>query len=209
LDKAISLVIADLERQSNLQRGGEVEFPPEGEMLAITYDTGMFFSILIQSIKATRILEIGTSSGFSTLWLADAMLSVMKRKTQRPSIFTIEENPTKARWAAANFRKAGVDKMIKIIPGQALPALRGLCRSKAVFDFAFIDADKENMIEYFDLALPMIRVGGVIAADNILYPEHFRRHTAKYVHHVRHKRNVQSVTVPIGMGEEISIKLSR
>ncbi len=177
-------------------------------MIAITYDTGMFFSILIQAIKATKVLEIGTSSGFSTLWLADGALSTMKRKKEIPSIVTIEENPKKAKWAAANFRKAGVDKMIEIIPGQALHALRSLRRSKAAFDFAFIDADKEHMIEYFDLALPMIRVGGVIVADNILYPEHFRRHTAKYVHHVRHMRNVQSVTVPIGMGEEISIKLS-
>lgn len=176
-------------------------------MLAITYDTGMFFSILIQAIKAMRILEIGTSSGFSTLWLADAVLSVMKRKKQRPAIVTIEENPKKAKWAAANFRKAGVDKMIEIIPDQALHALSSLRRSKAVFDFAFIDADKEHMIEYFDIVLPMIRSGGVIAADNILYPKHFRQHTAKYVSHVRLTRNVQSVTVPIGMGEEISIKL--
>jgi predicted O-methyltransferase YrrM len=208
LNKAISHVISELEKQSNLQRGGKVEFPPEREMIAITYDTGMFFSILIKALKATRILEIGTSSGFSTLWLADAVLSVTKRKRQRPAIVTIEENPDKAKWAASHFRKAGVDKVIEIIPDQALHALSSLRRSRAVFDFAFIDADKEHMIKYFDLALPMIRVGGVIAADNILYPEHFRRHTEKYVRHVRNTHNVQSVTVPIGMGEEISIKLS-
>jgi predicted O-methyltransferase YrrM len=207
LDKAISLVISELERQSSLQRDGKVKFPPEREMLAITYDTGMFFSILIQAIKATRILEIGTSSGFSTLWFADAMLSVTKRRKQKPAIVTIEENPKKARWASANFRQAGVDKMIEIIEEPALHALRSLQKSKAVFDFALIDADKEHLIEYCDLVLPMIRVGGIIAADNILYPEHFRKHTAKYVHHVRKMRNVQSVTVPVGMGEEISIKL--
>jgi predicted O-methyltransferase YrrM len=207
LDKAISLVISELEKQSNLQRDGKFKFPPEREMLAITYDTGMFFSILIQAIKATRILEIGTSSGFSTLWLADAVLSVTKRRKQKPAVVTIEENPKKAKWAAANFRQAGVDKMIEIIEEPALHALRSLRKSKAVFDFALIDADKEHMIGYFDLVLPMIRAGGVIAADNILYPEHFRKHTAKYVHHVRQMRNVQSVTVPVGMGEEISIKL--
>ena len=207
LDKAISLVISELEKQSNLQRGGKVKFPPEREMLAITHDTGTFFSILMQAIKATRILEIGTSSGFSTLWFADAALSVMQRRKQGPAIVTIEEDPKKAKWAAANFRQARVDKMIDIIQEQALHALGSLRRSKAVFDFAFIDADKEHMIEYFDLTLPMIRVGGIIAADNILYPEHFRRYTTKYVRHVRQIRNVQSVTVPIGMGEEISIRL--
>lgn len=205
MNKAISLVISELEKQSNLQRGRKVAFPQEREMIAITYDTGMFFSILIKAMKATRILEIGTSSGFSTLWFTDAALSVVRRK--KPAIITIEENSEKAKWAAANFRKARVDKVIEIIPARALHALRGLRQSQAVFDFVFIDADKEHMIEYFDLALPMTRVGGVIAADNILYPERFRLHAEKYVRHVRRARNVQSVTVPIGMGEEISIKL--
>ena len=99
--------------------------------------------------------------------------------------------------------------MIEIKEGPAIDLLRQLAKSeKKKFDFVFLDPDKENMKEYFDIVLPMVRAGGIIAADNMLYPEHFRTEMAKYSRHVRSKRNVQSVTVPIGNGEEITIKLN-
>ncbi|HEX2557881.1 MAG TPA: O-methyltransferase, partial [Nitrososphaera sp.] len=81
-------------------------------------------------------------------------------------------------------------------------------KKKNYFDFVFIDADKENMLEYFDLVLPMTKVGGIIAADNMLFPEHYRPHMDKYARYVRRRQNVQSVTVPVGMGEEVTLKLS-
>ncbi|MGH9992766.1 MAG: O-methyltransferase, partial [Nitrososphaera sp.] len=164
MNRRIWRVISSLNRESNLQRTRKGKFSSDREMLAITADTGMFYSILIQATKATRILEIGTSSGFSTLWFADAILSVLKNKSRSAgSIITIEANPEKVHWASKNFEDAGVDKMIKIIQGQALRSLNRLRKTEVVFDFAFIDADKENMIEYFDWVLPMVRVGGIIA----------------------------------------------
>ncbi len=63
------------------------------------------------------------------------------------------------------------------------------------------------MIQYFDLVFPMVKIGGIIAADNILYPEKFRDRMKKYSKHVLSKPNVQTVTVPIGNGEEISFKI--
>lgn len=177
-------------------------------MLAITADTGAFFSIILKAIRARKILEIGTSSGFSTLWFADAIMSGTRKVKPVPSIITIEGMHEKAVWAADNFKRAGVEKMITIIEGEARETLRRIRMSDQAFDFVFIDADKEHVIEYFDLALPMVRIGGIIAADNMLYPEHFRQDMAKYARHVRRKRNVQSVTVPIGMGEEITIRLA-
>ena len=199
MDSRVRSVISRLSRQSNRERSGEVEVAPNQEMLAITTDTGTFFSILLKAIKAKRILEIGTSSGFSTLWFADAM---GKNRTSR--VITIEMNPLKVEWALKNFKEAGVDKVIEIRQGIALDVLHKL---KGKFDFVFIDADKENIIKYFDLVLPMVRIGGIIAADNMLYPEHFRPAMIKYARHVRRKSNIQSITVPIGMGEEITIKL--
>jgi caffeoyl-CoA O-methyltransferase len=200
VDNRIGSVIGRLSRQSNRERSGEVKVAPDQEMLAITADTATFFSILIKAIKAKRILEVGTSSGFSTLWFADAM---DKERTSR--VITIEMNPLKVEWAWKNFKEAGVDKMIEIRQGIALDILHKL---KGKFDFVFLDADKENIIKYFDLVLPMVSVGGIIAADNMLYPEHFRPAMRKYARHVHKKPNIQSITVPIGMGEEITIKRS-
>jgi caffeoyl-CoA O-methyltransferase len=199
VDSRVHSVISRLSRQSNRERSGEVEVAPNQEMLAITTDTGTFFSILLKAIKAKRILEIGTSSGFSTLWFAEAM---SKNRTSR--VITIEMNPLKVEWALKNFKEAGVDKVIEIRQGIALDVLHKL---KGKFDFVFLDADKENIIKYFDLVLPMVRIGGIIAADNMLYPEHFRPAMIKYARHVRRRSNIQSITVPIGMGEEITIKL--
>jgi caffeoyl-CoA O-methyltransferase len=199
VDSKVLSVISRLNMQSNRERSGRVKVAPDQEMLAITADTGIFFSVLLKAIKARRILEVGTSAGFSTLWFADAM-----GKNHSTRIITIEMNPQKVERALKNFKEAGVDKIIEIKQGIALDLLRKL---KGKFDFVFLDADKENIIRYFDIVLPMVRIGGIIAADNILYPDHFRPAMRKYARHVHTKPNIQSVTVPIGMGEEITIKL--
>ena len=86
--------------------------------------------------------------------------------------------------------------------------LKNITEDSQKFDFVFLDADKENMIQYFDLVLPMVKSGGIIAADNILYPEKFREDMKKYSKFVASQPNVQSVTVPIGNGEEISFKIN-
>lgn len=199
VDSKVLSVISRLNMQSNRERSGRVKVAPDQEMLAITADTGIFFSVLLKAIKARRILEVGTSAGFSTLWFADAM-----GKNHSTRVITIEMNPQKVERALKNFKEAGVDKIIEIKQGIALDLLRKL---KGKFDFVFLDADKENIIRYFDIVLPMVRIGGIIAADNMLYPDHFRPAMRKYARHVHTKPNIQSVTVPIGMGEEITIKL--
>jgi predicted O-methyltransferase YrrM len=180
-----------------MERSGKAKVKPGQEMLAITADTGLFFSILLKAIRARRVLEVGTSAGFSTLWLADAV-------GRKGRIVTIEMDPLKVERARKNFRQAGVEKLIEIRQGVALDVLRQL---KGRFDFVLLDVDKENIIKYFDLVLPLVRKGGIIAADNMLFPPHYRPMMKKYARHVQSNPRVQSVTVPIGMGEEITIKL--
>lgn len=197
MDSRIFRVISRLEKQSNMERSGKAKVKPGQEMLAITFDTGMFFSILIKAIRARRVLEVGTSAGFSTLWLVDAV-------GKKGRIVTIEMDPLKVERARKNFRQAGVEKLIEIRQGVALDVLRQLTGR---FDFVLLDADKENIIKYFDLVLPLVRKGGIIAADNMLFPPHYRPMMKKYARHMQSKKNVQSVTVPIGMGEEVTIKL--
>jgi caffeoyl-CoA O-methyltransferase len=201
VDSEVLKVISRLNKQANRERNGRVKVEPDQEMLAITADTGIFFSVLLKAIRARRILEVGTSAGFSTLWFADAI-----GKNRNTKIITIEMNPQKVEWALKNFKEAGFDKIIEIKQGLALDLLQNL---KGKFDFVFLDADKENIIRYFDLVLPSVRIGGIIAADNMLYPDHFRPVMRKYARHVHSKPNTQSITVPIGLGEEITIRLRK
>src|SRR5919198_2414244 len=195
MDSQLSRVISRLDKQSERERSGKARVRQGQEMLAITADTGMFFSILIKAIEAKRVLEVGTSVGLSTLWFADAI-------GKKGRITTIEMDHLKIERARKHFKQAGVEKIIEIRHGVALDVLRTL---KGRYDFVLLDADKENIIKYFDLILPLVRAGGIIAADNMLFPPPYRPAMKKYARHVRSNHNVQSVTVPIGMGEEITI----
>ncbi len=182
------------------------EIPSEKRLNCISKNIGMFYNILLKSINAKNILEIGMSVGYSGLWFADA---VMSNKQLNGQIITIDREKFKIDSARRNFEEAGADSLIKIREGEARKILHEIKAefNENYFDFIFIDADKESYIEYFDLCLPLVRKGGIIGADNILFPERFNEMMADYLSHVRSKSNVQSVTIPIDNGEEVTIKL--
>lgn len=209
-------VLTELEKQSALERSGLIEISHKDSMLAITSDTGKFFSILLSSMNAKKILEVGTSVGYSTLWLAYSFYHNKENsRLSKRNITTIDNNPLKIKKATANFKNAGVSDIIEIIEGNAIEVLNQLSINVDVnkddqskyFDFIFLDADKENLPEYFDLAISMVKKGGIIVTDNVLYPEEYRPSMSKYIEHIRKKDFVQSVTVPIGHGEEVSLKI--
>ncbi len=209
MNAKIKTVLLKLETQSELEKFGKVKIPHDELMLAITKDTGEFFNILLKTSKTKRVLEVGTSTGYSTLWFADALI---ENWSNNCNILSIEEDPAKINRAQKNFQEAGVSNIIEIRKGKAINILKELLKNitedSQKFDFVFLDADKENMIQYFDLVLPMVKSGGIIAADNILYPEKFREDMKKYSKFVASQPNVQSVTIPIGNGEEISYKIN-
>ena len=203
-------VLKTLEKQSGLEKSRKIDIPRNKRMLAITKDTGEFYNILLKSSNAKNILEIGTSTGYSTLWFAKAL---KENNKENSSIVTIEENPDKVKRAKENFQNAGVSDLIQIINQNALNALHAMSekiKNSAFdkFDFIFLDADKENMKTYFDILIDMIKVGGIIATDNIFYPEKYRHIMEEYTKHVRSKKNVETVTIPIGNGEELTFKKS-
>ncbi len=90
---------------------------------------------------------------------------------------------------------------------QILTELNLQQRYRDFFDFVLIDADKENIIEYFDLIFPMVPVGGVIITDNMLYPEKYRQDMKKFSNYLKENPKLRTITSPIGNGEEITIKL--
>ncbi len=120
---------------------------------------GMFLKVLARLVRARRILEVGTFTGYSGLMMATAL-------PKGGELITCELEEKNAEVARRFFDKSGIGAKINIVLG---PALETLTTLEGPFDMAFIDADKVNYIHYFDLILPMMREGGVIVADNVLW----------------------------------------
>jgi len=205
INEKIQTILSRLEKDIDYENSHRDEVPSEKRLNCISKNIGTFYNIMLKSIHAKNILEIGMSVGYSGLWFADAIIS----NTQNGQIITIDREQFKIDSATRNFEEAGVSSLIKIREGEARKILREIKEEfgENYFDFIFIDADKESYIEYFDLCLPLVRKGGIIGADNILFPERFNEMMVDYLSHVRSNPNVQSVTVPIDNGEEITIKL--
>jgi len=205
INEKIQNVLSRLEKDIDYENSHRDEVPSEKRLNCISKNIGTFYNIMLKSINAKKILEIGMSIGYSGLWFADAIMS----NTQDGQIITIDKEKFKIDSATRNFEEAGVSSIIKIREGEARKILHEIKEElgENYFDFIFIDADKESYIEYFDLCLSLVRKGGIIAADNILFPERFNEMMADYLSHVRNNPNVQSVTVPIDNGEEVTIKL--
>ncbi len=201
---SIYRVLEELEIQSTLEKSKKVNIPSEDRMLAITKETGELFNMILRLKNAKNMLEVGMSTGYSTIWCAEVI------SERSGKIITIEQNQSKIKRAKENFQKAGVTDTITIKEGLAMQILTELNlqqRYKDFFDFVLIDADKENVIKYFDLIFPMVSVGGVIITDNMLYPEKFRKDMKKFSDYLRKNPKLRTITLPIGNGEEITIKL--
>ncbi len=201
---SINEVLNELETQSDLEKSRRTDVPHEDRMLAITKETGELLNMILRLKNVKNMLEVGMSTGYSTIWCAEAI------SVQSGKIITIEQNPSKIKRAKENFQKAGVTDTITIKEGLAMQVLTELSlqqRYKDFFDFVLIDADKENVKEYFDLIFPMVSAGGVIVTDNMLYPEKFRHDMKKFSDYLRENPKLRTITSPIGNGEEITIKL--
>ena len=202
---SIYKVLEELETQSTLEKSKKVNIPSEDRMLAITKETGELINMILRLKNAKNMLEVGMSTGYSTIWCAEAI------SEQSGKIITIEQNPSKIKRAKENFQKAGITDTITIKKGLAIQILTELNlqeRYKNFFDFVLIDADKENVIKYFDLIFPMVSVGGVIITDNMLYPKKFRKDMKKFSDYLKENPKLRTITSPIGNGEEITIKIS-
>ncbi len=103
---SISKVLDELETQSDLEKSRRVNVPHEDRMLAITKETGELLNMILRLKNAKNMLEVGMSTGYSTIWCAEAI------SMQSGKIITIEQNPSKIKRAKENFQKAGVHSLI-------------------------------------------------------------------------------------------------
>ncbi len=129
--------------------------------LNVTTREGRVLRQLTEAVGAKRVVEIGTSSGYSTIWLA---LGV---RAAGGKVFTHEIDPEKVKIARANFNKAGVDDLITIIEGNAHETVR---QHKEPIDVVFLDAEKKGYIDYLEKLLPLVRPGGLILGHDMHRP---------------------------------------
>lgn len=144
---------------------------------------------------AKRIVELGTSYGYSTLFLAAAA----KQTGGRLLTFDVAEN--KQAYARERLDEAGLADHVDWMLGDALDLLDDL---KGPVDFVLIDLWKDLYVPCFEKLYPKLAENALIAADNMIYPEGARRHAAAYSAAVRGKPDMESVLLPIGSGIELS-----
>ena len=128
--------------------------------IEVSAQHGKLLFLLATAMRATRVLEIGTLAGYSTIQLARAV-------GPGGRVITLEYEPKHAEVARENLARAGVDDRVEVIVGAALDTLPTLVARDETFDLIFIDADKENNVGYVQWAIKLGRPGSMIVVDNI------------------------------------------
>lgn len=162
-------------------------------MLAIGEQAGRLLNLLVKTAGARALLEIGTSVGYSTLWLAEAA------RTTGGRVVSLDVNPAKHAQARANLAEAGLEHLVELITGDALAALATL---PGPFDFVLLDAERDMYGACFEALRPRLAPGALVAADNMTFPP--SPHAGPYQEQVRSTPGFASLLVPIGNGVELS-----
>jgi predicted O-methyltransferase YrrM len=201
--EAIARTLAELEeqRQAQVESQSRAAGGPRDRdqlMLAVGPDTGRLLNTLIQATSAKRVLEIGGSMGYSTIWQAEAV------ERNGGTLTTLEAVPSKVEILRRRVAQAGLEATVKIIEGNALDALP---RLEGPLDFVLVDAWKADYPAYFDLVFPKLAAGGLIVADNITRPAPPDAGITAYLEKARSHPHAQSQLLPVGSGLELTIKL--
>jgi len=159
-------------------------------MLNITRDTGEFLSVLVRATNARRVLEIGTSNGYSTLWLTQAALAVGGHVT------TVELSELKLQMAAKNFEQSGLSQAITQVHGEAGKYLQAA--SDSSYDLIFLDSERSEYPAWLSNLKRILREGGLLVVDNA---NSHAGEMAPFVELVSADGHFTCCTVPVGNGE--------
>ena len=163
-------------------------------MLNITRDTGEFLSVLVRATLARRVLEIGTSNGYSTLWLAEAAQAI------GGTVTTVEFSERKLGLASANFARSGLMPYITLIHDDAGRVLQYSAAS--AFDLIFLDSERSEYPGWWPELRRILRPGGLLVVDNAT------SHTtemAPFVALVKADPAFTCSLVPVGKGEFLAV----
>jgi predicted O-methyltransferase YrrM len=158
--------------------------------LSVPVQDGRALRLLTEATGARYVVEIGTSTGYSGLWLCLALQKTDGRLT------TFEIDHQRAAMAREHFKEAGVEKMVTVVEGDAHEQLAKLT---GPIDIAFVDADKGGYVDYLNKLLPLVKPGGLILAHNVdMVPD--------YVQAVTTSRDLETILYREGGGLAVTLK---
>jgi len=180
-EKKILGVLDDMDK--NQRRG----------MMNVPIADGRLLRLLTEIIGAKHVVEIGTSNGYSGIWLSLALQKTSGKLT------THEINAERAALARENFKRAGVDKLVTLVEGDAHETVTKI---KEPIDILFLDADKEGYIDYLNKLLPLVRPGGLVAAHNI----NPRQGDPRYIEAITTNPDLETIFYTQGAGVSVTLK---
>ncbi|MBN2542494.1 class I SAM-dependent methyltransferase [bacterium] len=192
IPQKIQLRMSYLEDLSRKQKEQGVE--SFDRLRQIPQETGRFIAILAALSPRGKMIEIGTSGGYSALWL-----SLACQRNDR-NLITFEISEKKVKLATETFKEAGLEKVINIVEGDARSHLE---KYKDV-SFCFLDCEKEYYMECYELVIRNMVKGGILVADNAISHEATLQ---PMLEHALKDDRVNSIVVPIGNGELVSYKI--
>jgi predicted O-methyltransferase YrrM len=190
LDERVRAVLARLEREDADERARGL--PPEERSRAVAPTTGRFLFSIVAPQTDCEVLELGGSRGYSSIWLAAGVRYLGGR------VLSIEHDPRKIEAWRANVAEAGLEDWADLIEADALDAVSAI---DDVFDVVFLDAEKEEYEQLFQLARGKLEPGALVIADNVLSHEET---LGAYSRARQADATLASVTVPLDRGLELT-----
>jgi predicted O-methyltransferase YrrM len=197
MDDRVRHVLAEYEALIRAEQEGSMTPLSGGDrdtrMRAIPSETGRFLNILARSLDAPMMLEIGTSYGYSGIWLGEAA------RATGGKLITMEMEDYKSDYAREMAEKAGLSDHIDHRVGDALNMIADLTGG---LDFVFVDLWKDLYAPCLDAFYPKLNAGAIIVADNMLRPG--GPGIQRYAEAIRAKPRLESVLLPVGSGLEVT-----
>ncbi|MBN8952578.1 MULTISPECIES: class I SAM-dependent methyltransferase [unclassified Rhizobium] len=200
MDQKIEAVLEAYHELIREEQSSPREMPPGGRdggqdrrLRAVGPETGRFINILAKSLKAPTILELGTSFGYSGIWLAEAA------RVSGGKLVSMELHAYKTEFAREMAGKAGLSEHIDFQIGDAVEMIKAL---PVGVDFVLVDLWKDLYIPCLEAFYPKLNAGAIIVADNMFMPGN--EDVKRYGEAVRAKPGITSVLLPVGSGIEVS-----
>lgn len=192
LDDRVRAVLARLEAEDAEERAQGL--PSAVRARSVTPTTGRFLFSLVAPQADCEVLEVGGSRGYSTIWLAAGV------RHFGGHVLSLEHDPLKIEAWRRNIAEAGLEEWADLLEGDARETLPGI---DDVFDLVFLDAEKEDYEQLFQLARGKVEPAAVFVADNVLSHEELQPYSATR----QADPTLESVTVPLDRGLEVTVVL--